>query len=180
MQRKTHRQPLNPLTGYILALGVGIAAAAPALANSTVANPATPQHSSQNTQPFQVAESSSLTGSWRLVNMTEANSPTPMVPPQNTEPTAEFSGNRIAGSGGCNRFMGGYKIQDGQLSIGPLASTFMACEPPVMNQELKYLAALQGAQRYEIDDQGNLTIFYQTDQGSGVLRFVAQATKGLW
>lgn len=186
MQRKTsYHQQLNHFAGSIMALVFGItgatlAMANSAVANSAVANPTTAQHPSQNTQPLQMAQSSSLVGSWRLVNMTAADLPTPMLPISSTELTAEFSGDRIAGSGGCNRFMGGYKLQDGNLNIGPLASTFMACEQAVMDQETKYLAALQAAQRYEIDDQGNLTIFYQTEQGSGVLRFVAQATKGLW
>jgi heat shock protein HslJ len=98
-----------------------------------------------------------------------------MVPPQTTELTADFSGDRISGSGGCNRFTGGFKTQGQQLSIGPLASTFMACEESVMTQETRYLTALQGAQRYEIDDQKQLTIVYQTEKTSGVLRFMAQA-----
>ena len=127
-----------------------------------------------------MAQSKALAGSWRLANMTEGNMPTPMVPPQGVEPTAEFTDGRIFGSGGCNRFNGGYEVSGNQLSIGPLASTFMACEPAVMNQETKYLTALQGAERYEIDDQGQLTIFYQTEQGSGVLRFTSQTVRGLW
>jgi heat shock protein HslJ len=48
-----------------------------------------------------------------------------------------------------------------------------------MTQEFKYLQALQGAQRYEVNNQG-LQIFYKTDQGSGVLRFVSQSVRGLW
>lgn len=48
-----------------------------------------------------------------------------------------------------------------------------------MNQEFKFLKALQGAQRYEVNDDG-LQIFYTTEEGSGVLRFVSQAITGLW
>jgi heat shock protein HslJ len=128
-----------------------------------------------------MAQTSSITGNWRLVSITESATPTPMVPPQTTELTADFSGDRITGSGGCNRFMGGFATTGEQLSVGPLATTFMACEEVVMNQEMRYLAALQGAQRYEIDDQGQLAIFYQTEQGTGTLRFtLAQAVQGLW
>ncbi|GAB4369741.1 MAG: hypothetical protein Kow00121_09890 [Elainellaceae cyanobacterium] len=127
-----------------------------------------------------MAQTTSLSGSWRLANMTESAAPTPMVPSTDTELTADFADGRITGSGGCNRFMGGYETQGEQLSIGPLASTFMACEEAVMNQETRYLSALQGAQRYEIDDQGQLTIVYQTEQESGVLRFVPQSVQALW
>ncbi|MBF2001850.1 MAG: META domain-containing protein [Synechococcales cyanobacterium M58_A2018_015] len=135
----------------------------------------------QPTHPpvFDMAQSSAaLSGSWRLANMTTAGSPMPMVP--SADLTLELSGDRVAGSGGCNRFMGSFQTDGNRLSISPLASTFKACEPSVMNQESTYLAALQGAQRYEIDDQNQLTITYQTEQGSGVLRFVPLAVRGLW
>lgn len=125
--------------------------------------------------PVQMAQASSLTGSWKLANMTAGNSPMPMLPASDNVPTAEFQEGRIAGSGGCNRFMGGYETEGNQLKIGSLASTFMACEPGVMNQESTFLKALQGAQRYEVTDDG-LTIFYETEEGAGVLRFVAQAS----
>ena len=49
-----------------------------------------------------------------------------------------------------------------------------------MNQETKYLTALQGAQRYEVNSQGELQIFYQTAQESGVLRFTSQTVRALW
>lgn len=127
-----------------------------------------------------VAQSPSIQGSWRLVNMTESALPTPMVPDQTTALTADFSDGRIWGSGGCNRFMGDYQIEGEQLNIGPLASTFMACESTIMDQETRYLKALQGAQRYEVDNQDQLAIFYQTEETSGVLRFAAQNVRGLW
>lgn len=133
-----------------------------------------PQRSSASSVDVQIAQAPSILGSWRLVNMTESPSPMPMLPSSNTELTADFVGDRVSGSGGCNRFMGGFQTQADQLSIGPLASTFMACEEPIMTQETRYLTALQGAQRYEVD-QGQLTIFYQTEKASGVLRFTAQA-----
>lgn len=130
--------------------------------------------------PQIMAQASALSGSWRLLNMTEADLPTPMLPPAGSEPTVEFADGRIFGSGGCNRFNGGYEVNGNQLSIGPLASTFMACEEPIMTQETKYLTALQGAQRYEVNEPGQLTIFYETEQGSGVMRFAAESVRGMW
>ncbi|NJN87086.1 MAG: META domain-containing protein [Leptolyngbyaceae cyanobacterium SL_7_1] len=142
---------------------------------ATAVNPAVAQSVSP---PAQIAQTpTSLIGSWRLVNMTQPGSPMPMVSAQATEVTAEFAGDRIFGSGGCNRFMGSFQTEDAQLSISPLASTFIACEDAVMTQETLYLTALQAAQQYEIDANGNLAIFYETDQGSGVLRFAAQPTE---
>ncbi|MEX0269649.1 META domain-containing protein [Leptolyngbyaceae cyanobacterium UHCC 1019] len=127
--------------------------------------------------PRQIAQSSALTGSWRLANMTEPPFPTPMLP--STDITADFSGDRVTGSGGCNRFNGGFKTKGNQLTIDPLASTRKACEEGVMTQEARFLKALQTAQRYEVNDQG-LQIFYKTEQGIGVLRFVSQTVRGLW
>lgn len=56
----------------------------------------------------------------------------------------------IAGFSGCNRFAGEYKISNrGQLSVGALASTKMACmNDNGLEQEL--LNALQAADRYFI------------------------------
>ncbi|WP_420717335.1 META domain-containing protein [Leptolyngbya sp. NK1-12] len=39
-----------------------------------------------------------------------------------------MAGDRLLGSGGYNRFVGGYQTEGDQLSIEPLASTKMACE----------------------------------------------------
>ncbi|XPM57975.2 MAG: META domain-containing protein [Leptolyngbya sp. IPPAS B-1204] len=125
-----------------------------------------------------MAQSTALAGNWRLANMTEDPTPTPMVPAG--ELTVEFAGDRISGSGGCNRFTGSFNTEGNQLQVSPLASTFKACEQSIMDQETRYLTALQGAQRYELDDQGQLTIFYQTEQTSGVLRFTNQTVRGMW
>ncbi|WAL62021.1 META domain-containing protein [Thermocoleostomius sinensis] len=141
--------------------------------------PAIAQAPSRNIS-LQMAQTSSIVGNWRLVNMTADNTPTPMVPSQGIELTADFADGRVTGSGGCNRFMGGYELDGDRLTISPLASTFKACEEPIMSQEIRYLNALQGAQRYELDDQEQLTIVYQTEQESGVLRFVSQTVRALW
>ncbi len=142
----------------------------------TATNPVLAQRSLEK-MPLQMAQSSALTGSWRLANMTEPPFPTPMLP--STDITADFSGDRVTGSGGCNRFNGGFKTKGNQLTITPLASTRKACEEGVMTQESRFLKALQTAERYEVNDQG-LQIFYKTDQGTGVLRFTSQNVRGLW
>ena len=57
---------------------------------------------------------------------------------------------RAVGSGGCNRFTGGARIEGSTLALGPLASTRMACAPPQGPQEDRYLQALNAVRRYEI------------------------------
>lgn len=141
--------------------------------------PVVAQHVADKPLTLHAQMASAIAGSWRLATISESSAPTPMVPPQIPELTADFTGGRITGSGGCNRFMGDYKTKANQLSIGVLASTRKACEQAVMTQEFKYLKALQGAQRYEVEDQG-LQIFYKTAEESGVLRFTSQTVRGLW
>lgn len=59
---------------------------------------------------------------------------------------------RVAGSGSCNRFFGPAEVSGSAIKLGPLGSTRMACPEAVMNQETKYLNALQAAEHYEWKD----------------------------
>ena len=68
--------------------------------------------------------------------------------------TADFGKDgTLSGNSGCNTYSGGYKVNGDQITIGPLASTMMACSDPVgvMEQEAQYLAALQSAATYQIE-----------------------------
>jgi heat shock protein HslJ len=56
---------------------------------------------------------------------------------------------KVAGNGSCNRFFGSVEISGTTIKFGPMGSTRMACPEPVMDQESKYLAALQDAERFE-------------------------------
>jgi len=71
------------------------------------------------------------------------------VPPGTRIPTAIFDGARVAGIGGCNRYTG--QVQEhapGTVTIGPLASTKMACPPPAMDVEDRYFALLAQVTQY--------------------------------
>lgn len=59
---------------------------------------------------------------------------------------------KVTGNGSCNRFFGSVEISGNIIKFGPLGSTRMACPEPVMDQESKYLAALQYAERFERTD----------------------------
>jgi heat shock protein HslJ len=68
------------------------------------------------------------------------------------EATLEFpEAGKVAGSGSCNRFFGTVEISGESIKISPLGSTRMACAEAVMNQEGKYLKALQDAERFTRD-----------------------------
>jgi heat shock protein HslJ len=83
-----------------------------------------------------------------------------------TAPTLAFTDSDVNGTGGCNSFGGPYTTEGDAISIGPIASTLMACEGPILEQETVYFAALDGANRYAVDgdtltitgDAGTLTL----------------------
>jgi heat shock protein HslJ len=60
----------------------------------------------------------------------------------------------LSGNSGCNTYNGSFTVTDDQITIGPLASTRMACTQELMDQESQYLAALGSAATYQIKDTG--------------------------
>jgi heat shock protein HslJ len=80
---------------------------------------------------------------------------------------------RIAGSSGCNRFMGTYQQKDDRLTLGKVAMTFMSC-PEGMETERDFAAALEQVQSWKILGE-HLEFF----DGSGgfLARFQTRATK---
>ena len=74
-----------------------------------------------------------------------------------TDVTLSFAaGGRVAGRAGCNSYTGPFESGNATLEVGALASTRMLCASPagVMEQEARFLAALQNAATYKIE--GNM------------------------
>ncbi len=68
----------------------------------------------------------------------------------NVQATLAFpEAGKVVGNGSCNRFFGPAQISADSVKLGPLASSRMACPEAVMNQEKRYLDALQAAERFE-------------------------------
>ena len=64
-------------------------------------------------------------------------------------PTLRIDGEYIAGFGGCNRYMGPIReTAPGEITIGPLAGTMMACPEPDMALEQGFLSVLGKVSRY--------------------------------
>jgi heat shock protein HslJ len=59
----------------------------------------------------------------------------------------------VSGQTGCNGFNGGYTLEGNELTIGPLATTKMACPDDIGAQEAAVLAGLEGTATYAIDGQ---------------------------
>lgn len=69
------------------------------------------------------------------------------------EATLIFDQGRVAGSASCNRFSGPADVQGTAVRIGPLIATRRACPEAVMEQETRYLKALEAAERLQLRDQ---------------------------
>jgi heat shock protein HslJ len=64
---------------------------------------------------------------------------------------------KITGTGGCNRFFGGYAVSGNSIKIGPLASTRKGC-PGIIGAEAAFLATLEAATRFQ-QDKTTLVLF---------------------
>ena len=109
---------------------------------------------------------------WILESYGEEGAPKTVL--EGTEITATFNrqDSQVKGSGGCNTYFGEYQAKKNELSISNLAWTEIGCLDPegVMEQEQRYLSALQAAESYTIED-GELRI---SSLGERVLIFRAK------
>ena len=73
---------------------------------------------------------------------------------------------RVAGRASCNRYFAVYSVDGDTLNIQQAATTMMACPEALMNQERRFLDALQGVHSFEIDATGALVL---TGENSRIL-----------
>lgn len=85
-----------------------------------------------------------------------------------------FGAADVHGRAACNSYGGGYEADAsaGSLSFSDLASTQMACDPPLMDLESAYFAALGDVTGYQVT--GNQTGLVLTG-GTAALTFTPQA-----
>ena len=60
----------------------------------------------------------------------------------------------VFGTGGCNRFRGGWEQKGAAIKLGPLAGTMMACEPAKMDMERKVMQTLEAVLKVSFDSTG--------------------------
>lgn len=85
-------------------------------------------------------------GHWRADAIGAA--PLPATPRPDITFAAE---GRAYGSSGCNRFMGGFTLDGAALRFDPIAGTRMACEPPAMEVEQRFLDALAAVRGWRLE-----------------------------
>ncbi len=71
-----------------------------------------------------------------------------------TEILLTFDATDLYGNAGCNNYFGAYTVSGTNIAVGTLGSTMRLCETPagVMEQEQQYLAALQSAATFRIEN----------------------------
>ena len=106
---------------------------------------------------------------WQLFQYGPADNPTLAL--DNTTVTLNFEADdQLNGSAGCNQYNGRYELDGSKLTIGPLASTRMAClDNGIMDQESAFLQALQSA--HNLSQVANALLITYDD---GELLFVPQ------
>ena len=89
----------------------------------------------------------SLTGKVWVMDSLNGAAPVP-----NTTITAEFTEDgKVGGSAGCNRYSGQYTVSGSNIEFKQsMASTMMACDGPVMDQETAYFQALAAAKSFAV------------------------------
>ena len=97
-----------------------------------------------------------------------ASDPAPAAP----KVTLRFEDGRFAGNSGCNRYTAAVRAGDrpGAIVVSPGASTRMACAPPAMDLESRFLRQLQAVTGYTFV-AGQLALEYKIDDQYGAMRF---------
>lgn len=74
-------------------------------------------------------------------------------------PTVNFAEDgKLSGNASCNRFFGSYTLTGEGLTIGDVGSSMMACDQPLMDQEMKVLDILKAVGGFEIAGDGALIL----------------------
>jgi heat shock protein HslJ len=119
---------------------------------------------------------------FQLVSYGPAGAEQPVL--EGTQITATFSDAEVAGSAGCNNYVGTLTQVNDYFTVGPIVTTQQVCSDPagIMEQEQAYLTALEGTAGYRWQSQpvnGTTVItagqlFYTLSDGTeGVLNFIA-------
>lgn len=63
---------------------------------------------------------------------------------------------RVHGNSSCNRFFGTFTLTGEGVTISDTGGTMMACDPGLMEQEQRFLSALDAVRRFESTPDGHL------------------------
>lgn len=88
---------------------------------------------------------------WNVVNYNDGGAIVTLIP--GTVATMDFgTGGQVSGSSGCNTYQAGYRVSGNAISVTAPATTSLFCAEPagLMDQEARFLAALQSAATFRV------------------------------
>lgn len=115
---------------------------------------------------FLAAPANPLLGTWVVDSYASAPN-TLTAPLPDSHMTATFGLSKVVGFAGCNSYTGPYTTNGVVAAIGPLGTTAMACEEPLMTQESAFLAALQGVAA--VEPRGQTLLLKDRNSGTSVI-----------
>jgi heat shock protein HslJ len=98
-----------------------------------------------------VDRAQALVGQWQVTSLSTTDAVASV--PEGDEPTLEFlDDGTLSASAGCNGGGGTWELDGAELTIGPIASTQMACDEPagVMEREADLFAALEASKQVQV------------------------------
>lgn len=83
-------------------------------------------------------------------------------------------GNNLEGEGGCNSFSGGYVTDGSAIVFREILATNITCNDPagIMDQEVAFLALLDQAEKYRINQDGQLEIIREVIEDEQIVEKV--------
>ncbi|MDH4067071.1 MAG: META domain-containing protein, partial [Acidobacteriota bacterium] len=113
-----------------------------------------------------------IAGAEWVLRAWDLDEPAPAAP----EVTLMVDGDRLSGSSGCNRYNATVKAGEapGELSIGPMMSTRMACPEPEMAVETRF-GRQMGAVRKMQFVVGRLVLTFEKNGSFGAMAFERRA-----
>lgn len=120
-------------------------------------------------EPLEPVPDAGLTGTrWVLDGLIQGD--TVSTPVLDTEAFIQlFEDNTLVGDTGCRPFSGQYTISGAEVVVTELAADGHQCEDPLADQDNRFISAIEGGFRVEIEE-GRLTTWGQGDEG---LTFIA-------
>jgi len=78
---------------------------------------------------------------------------------------------KVSGKGGCNRYLGAFKLDAERLAIGPLGATRMACPKEEMDVEKRFLDLAPRVTRATPGENGRMKLMAGDEEAMLLDRF---------
>lgn len=94
-----------------------------------------------------------LAGKWAVTEIAFAELPA------EASVTMVFADDRISGRAACNIYEADIVVEDGKFNLGPMEMGNEECGTELLEAEVNFLRVLERTNRFEIAEDGELTLF---------------------